>query len=158
MTVSSDQFRRVLGRFATGICVVTIPPADKAPALGLTVNSFASVSLEPPLVLWCLDKLSDRYEPFAKADAFAVSILASGQDAVSNHFAENAEAGDHALATWQTGAPVLSDTLAGIDCTVSARHDAGDHIIVVGAVQRLEVLKEGAPLVYYKGRYGGLAD
>lgn len=153
-------FRQALGVFPTGIAVMTAAFSE-ASHIGITVNSFTSVSLEPPLVLWCIDRRSRRYPAFASAPGFTVSILASGQKAVS---ARLAGAGEHslegiALVKTELGPPALADSLAVFECTLESVQDAGDHAILIGRVLRFARHEgKGAPLVYYEGRYGALAQ
>jgi flavin reductase (DIM6/NTAB) family NADH-FMN oxidoreductase RutF len=152
----SFQFRRALGRFATGVAVVSLPGGggDKPP-IGLTVNSFSSVSLDPPLILWCLGRDSDMFERFLKADSFAISVLRGSHAEISIRLAK---AGNHALAgikteIWETGSPIISDALAAFDCKVAHRYEGGDHLIYVGRVLRIEVTDAEEPLLYFAGRY-----
>jgi len=156
--VSPGDFRAVLGRYATGVTVVTTRTATGEP-VGLTVNSFTSVSLDPPLVLFCLDRGAGSLPAFETSGAFAVNILAAGQETLSNRFADPdaARFGADATAAWSTGAPILADALAALDCALHARHDGGDHIILVGRVLQLAVLSDGDPLVYWRGAYRRLA-
>lgn len=157
-TVSPGDFRAVLGRYATGVTVVTTRAPDGEP-VGLTVNSFTSVSLEPPLVLFCLDRDAGSLPAFEAAEGFAVNILGAGQEAVSNRFADPLAArfSQEGFADWSTGAPILRDALAALDCSVHARHDGGDHIILVGRVRQLAVLADDDPLVYWRGSYRKLS-
>jgi flavin reductase (DIM6/NTAB) family NADH-FMN oxidoreductase RutF len=151
-------FRSTLGRFTTGVCVVTT--VDRSgQAIGLTVNSFASLSLDPPLVLWSLGVDSDTFAEFSACDAFAVNVLRSDQREQSIRFSQR---GQHALhrdeqARGSSGCPVLSDALAVIECRVAARHEGGDHVIQVGAVQDMRFDGDGEPLVYFAGAYRELA-
>lgn len=156
--VSPGDFRAVLGRYATGVTVVTTRAPDGEP-IGLTVNSFTSVSLDPPLVLFCLDRSAGSLPAFEAAAGFAVNILGAGQEAVSNRFADPLAARftNGGIADWSTGAPVLSDALAALDCALHARHDGGDHVILVGRVLQLAVLTDGEPLVYWRGAYRTLS-
>ncbi len=158
MPVDSQAFRRALGSFTTGVCIVTCPPSSQGAApVALTVSSFASVSLEPPLVLWCIDKASDRFSAFNAADAYGVSVLGEGQDAVSVAFAGDGRLCDVPTRIAQTGAPLIEGAIAQLDCRVAARHDAGDHVILVGEVLTIAVADERPPLVYHRGRYRQLA-
>ena len=152
--VAPGDFRAVLGRFATGVTVVTTRSPEGDP-VGLTVNSFTSVSLDPPLILFCLDLEAGSLPAFEAASCFAVNILGTDQEAVSNRFADPLAARFSAneFTGWSTGAPILADALAALDCTVHARHDGGDHVILVGRVQRLAVLDDAEPLVYWRGSY-----
>ncbi len=162
--------REALGCFPTGIAVMTAAPAadaansknpNEASHIGITVNSFTSVSLEPPLVLWCIDRRSRRYPHFAQAPGFTVSILASGHQAVSSRLAG---AGEHsldgiALIPTELGPPALADSLAIFECARESVQDAGDHAILIGRVLRFARHDgAGAPLVYFRGRYGALAQ
>jgi len=152
--------RDALGCFATGVTVVTCLDHEEQPA-GLTVNSFTSVSLEPPLVLWCIDRRSRRYPHFAGAPGFTVSILASGHREVSTRLAK---AGEHnldgiALIATELGPPALADSLAIFECARESVQDAGDHAILIGRVLRFARHDgAGAPLVYFRGKYGALAQ
>ncbi len=157
MAFSAREFRDALGRFATGVCVVTCPADGAAPAIGMTVNSFTSVSLNPPLVLWCVDKNTDRFARFNDAPGYAVNMLAHDQHALSVRFAGDGRMDGLAQEHWQTGAPVLAGTLAAIDCQTVARHDAGDHVILVGQVLALRAAGTDAPLLFYQGAYSSLS-
>jgi flavin reductase (DIM6/NTAB) family NADH-FMN oxidoreductase RutF len=154
MSFDSLQFRSALGRFATGVCVITANPAGHAP-FGLTVNSFSSLSLTPPLVLWSLQKSSDTMDAFRIATQYCVNILSQEQRGLSGRFAKK---GEHALrpdeyTIGETGLPVLKHCLATFECDVDARHDGGDHIILVGKVRGMSVVAGGRPLVFYEGGY-----
>lgn len=155
--IDSDALRTALGAFATGIAVITARNGDGA-ARAITVNSFTSVSLDPPLILFCLDKAAFHYDAFAGAGAFAVNFLAEGQEALSNRFASEAEDGfeDLATDTITTGAPVFPDALAALDCTREAAHEAGDHLILIGRVAALKAPRAADPLLYFRGGYAGL--
>ena len=124
--------------------------------LGLAVNSFTSVSLEPPLVAFCVSRRSSTWPTLRVAGAFCVNILAEDQEALSRTFA--APGLDRFMGIGWTpapsGAPVLSGVLAWIDCAIEAEHDAGDHLMVVGRVRELDLAHEGRPLVFYRGGYG----
>jgi 4-hydroxyphenylacetate 3-hydroxylase, reductase component len=156
----TKAFRHALGSFPTGIAVMTAAAAETS-HIGITVNSFTSVSLEPPLVLWCIDRRSRRYPAFAGAPGFTVSILASGHKAVS---ARLAGAGEHsldgiALMPTRLGPPALAESLAVFECARESVQDAGDHAILIGRVLRFwRNDAAGAPLVYFQGRYGALAQ
>jgi flavin reductase (DIM6/NTAB) family NADH-FMN oxidoreductase RutF len=156
----TKAFRDALGHFPTGIAVMTAATAETS-HLGITVNSFTSVSLDPPLVLWCIDRRSRRYPAFAGAPGFTVSILASGHKAVS---ARLAGTGEHsldgiALIPTELGPPALADSLAVFECALESVQDAGDHAILIGRVLRFwRNDAAGAPLVYFRGKYGALAQ
>ncbi|WP_114964430.1 flavin reductase family protein [Alkalilacustris brevis] len=145
-------FRQALGRFVTGVTVVTT--AAPAGPVGITVNSFTSVSLDPPLVLWCPARASGRFALFAGAAHFAIHVLAAEQRALSHRFARGAGLFDD-LSPEHTpeGVPVLPDVLARFDCALYSTYDGGDHAIVVGRVLRASQ-RNGAPLVFSGGDYG----
>ncbi len=145
-------YRRTLGCFATGVCLITV--ADREGPAAITVNSFTSVSLHPRLILWCLDAGSDRYRLFAEAEAFGVNILAADQQAVSARFATPGACRVEADVIEMWGAaPVLRHGLARLSCTVARRDVMGDHLVIVGAVERFDA-EPGAGLTYFRGRYG----
>lgn len=152
----TDQFRPLkdaFGRFTTGIGVVSCVKEDGGYAL-LTINSFASVSLSPSLVLWCIEQRASAFPAFMAADSYAVSILRADQRDLSDRFAgydyEAPKDSEIDIAT--TGAPLLKGRLAGFDCTVSARHKAGDHVIMLGEVVHFDS-SPGEPLVYFSSDY-----
>lgn len=156
-SVDSESFRAVLGCFATGVTVVTTRD-DEGAAHAITVGSFTSVSLEPPLILYCLGKSAFGFEVFAAATGFAVNVLAADQSGLSDRFAREVPDAfpDLATSTWVTGSPVIEEGLAALDCERAACHEAGDHLIVVGRVKALGLLRQSDPLVYCRGRYRGL--
>ena len=153
---SSRELRDALGCFATGITIVTAHMPGYKP-IGLTVNSFASVSLEPPLVLWSLDRNSENVTPFLQADHFGVNVLEESQEHLSTRFATRGMHGfkDGEFQTWETGAPILPETLAQFDCRIVERFDGGDHVIFLGKVVRISS-RPGNPLLYSRGGYRGL--
>lgn len=146
--------RRALGRFATGVAVVTTcVEGDRIE--GLTVNSFSAVSLDPPLVLWSLQRTAPSLPRFLAAGRFAISILASHQHAVSRQFATPAEdkfAGVEHL-SGLGGCPLIAGCLATFECLTEVVHDAGDHHLFIGRVERASH-REGRPLVFASGAYG----
>jgi flavin reductase (DIM6/NTAB) family NADH-FMN oxidoreductase RutF len=145
-------YRRALGCFATGVCLITV--ADGAGPAAITVNSFTSVSLEPRLILWCLDAGSDRYRLFAEAEAFGVNILNSDQQSVSARFAKPGASRIEPewIEYWQ-GSPVLNQGLARLACRTHNRVIMGDHLVIVGEVHRFDA-EPGPGLTYFRGRYG----
>jgi flavin reductase (DIM6/NTAB) family NADH-FMN oxidoreductase RutF/pimeloyl-ACP methyl ester carboxylesterase len=146
--------RDALGCFATGVTVVTVMgPGDRP--LGLTANSFTSVSLDPPLILFCLAKSSGSLGAFEAADAFAVNILQIGQQAASSRFARrDGERFDGCdWEQWSTGSPILKDSLGSFDCLKHSWHDAGDHVVIIGAVQQAQFSAQRDPLLFFRGRY-----
>ena len=158
MTFDTREFRNALGCFPTGVVVVSARAG--AALMGITVNSFASVSLDPPLVLWSVDRKSSRYETFTTVAEFTISVLSSDHRTVS---ARLATPGEHSLdgvplVETANGTPGLADSLAVLECSREAVHDGGDHAIIVGRVQRFACRSSGQPLVFFRGRYGGLAE
>ena len=159
-SVSFDKraFRQALGSFPTGVAVITTV-ADAQPK-GITVNSFTSVSLDPPMVLWCLDKKSDRYDTFIRSSCFTISVLGTAHEAVSSRLARQ---GTHSLEgidliQTELGPPALADALAFFECSNEAVYEGGDHGILLGHVLRFAQREAGAPLVFFRGKYGALAD
>lgn len=147
-------FRLALGSFATGVTVVTARDPQGEP-VGITANSFASVSLDPPLVLWSPARRSSRFAAFAAAESFAVHVLSQRQQAVCDAFVR-AQGGFDAV-PWTEGPeelPLLDGCLARFLCRREAMLDGGDHVILLGRVWAAE-RREGAPLVFQAGRYGG---
>ncbi len=151
------EFRRVLGHFATGVTVVT--SADPEGRVnGLTASAVASVSLDPPLVLVCVDRTADTHGAIERSGSFAINVLAEDGEALSRRFADYpAEEKFEGIAFRRaaTGAPVLERALAWVDCELRHSHEGGDHTIFVGEVVAGDAV-EGAPLLYYRGGYGRL--
>jgi 3-hydroxy-9,10-secoandrosta-1,3,5(10)-triene-9,17-dione monooxygenase reductase component len=150
---SARRFRDVLGRFCTGVTVVT-SMSDGKP-VGMTCQSFTSVSLDPPLVLFCPAKTSRAWPLIQRAGFFCVNLLSHDQLELSNGFASKGS-DKFAGVTWrpsETGAPLLEGVLGWVDCTVYAVHEAGDHYVVVGRVMDLGVEDAPHPLLFYKGQY-----
>ncbi len=156
--VTPDEFRAALGRFATGVTVITVETAEGG-VHGMTANALCSVSLHPPLLLVCVDHLAETYLHLRERGEFGVSILKGEQEALSEFFADperNPDAGYRLGIRYRkmtSGTPVLENTLANLDCQVVASHPAGDHTIFVGEVREV-ALGEGGPLLYFRGRYG----
>jgi 3-hydroxy-9,10-secoandrosta-1,3,5(10)-triene-9,17-dione monooxygenase reductase component len=153
-TIDGARYRQVLGHFATGVTVITA--TDAAEPVGMAANSFSSVSLDPPLVLFCAAYSSTTWPRIDAAGAFCVNILDSGQEDVCRLFASKG-VDRFSRIGWrpsEVGSPILEGALAWLDCTIEARHDAGDHVIVVGRVLDLGVADHGSPLLFYRGGYG----
>jgi len=151
---NARHFRDVLGRFATGVTVVT-SLHDGRP-VGMTCQSFASVSLSPPMVLFCPAKTSRAWPLMEEAGFFCVNLLAEDQTELSTRMATRADEkfeGVH-WSPSKSGAPLIEGVLGHVDCTVHAVHEAGDHFVVIGRVQELEVEDEDAPLLFFRGGYG----
>ncbi len=148
-------FRSALGRFATGVTVITTA-TDDGP-MGFTANSFAAVSLDPPLVLWSPAKASSRYAIFTAAPYFAIHVLGADQADVGARFLRGG-AGFDGLPHGCTpeGMPVIPGTLARFDCAAQAQHDGGDHTIIIARVLRA-AYTDGPPLVFSQGGYGGFS-
>lgn len=152
----SPAFRRCLGQFATGVTVMTATVRGKQ--VGVTANSFSSLSLDPPLVLWSIARSSRSFAAFEKAEHFAVNILAADQIPVSQRFA-SASDDKFSGVDWrrgETGAPVLAGVAGLLECSCEARHPGGDHLILVGRVRRFARFS-GNGLVFAQGRYATAA-
>lgn len=149
---TARTFRDALGRYATGVTVVTtLVPAGP---LAITVNSFASVSLDPPLVLWCPARRSQRFDAFLAARRYSIHVLAAGQLELGLHFARAGTVPEGLdAAVTPEGDYHLEGCLARFDCTAESRHDGGDHAILVGRVHRA-AMRDGDPLLFWGGRYG----
>ncbi|AZL60849.1 flavin reductase [Tabrizicola piscis] len=153
LPIDSRGLRDAFGRFATGVCLVTTMGPDGP--VGFAANSFSSVSLDPPLVLWSPAKASRRFGVFTAATHYAIHVLGVEQADWIPRFARTGEgfAGlDHVVT--DEGLPVLPTALARFDCAAHAAHDGGDHAILVGRVLRVTV-RDGEPLIFSQGRYGG---
>ena len=156
--VDASEFKRACARFATGICVASVCDADGTPH-GLTVSSFTSVSLAPPLILICLGHEASVISHFRAASHFAVNILAEDQRKLSERFARKGHDRFDGL-SWHpgaTGAPLVDGVLATIECGVHQRFTSGDHDIFVGEVLDTRVRADVRPLAYYAGHYHSLA-
>ncbi len=156
--IDAVQFRRALGQFATGVTVVTShDPATGRPE-GVTVNAFASLSLDPPLVLVCLARATRSAVLFDSAAHFAVNVLAADQRHLSVAFAraDNDRFADVAWRTWASGVPILDGCVANLECVRIGRHDGGDHVIVVGQVERLAFDETREPLLFARSAYCAL--
>lgn len=157
MAVDADAFRGALRRFASGVTVVTV--AQNGESHGMTASSFASVSLDPPLILVCLDKASRTRALILEKGSFAVNILGDDQEEVSRSFSRTGTKPFDRLPhrTGEKGDPVLTDAIASIECTLDQMVEAGDHDIFVGEVVACEA-RSGTPLLYYDQAYRSLRD
>jgi len=159
VSVSPDAFKEGLGRWATGVTIVTARNGDTVH--GMTVSAFNEVSLDPPLVLICADRSGNTWPVIRDSGAFAVNILSREQEALSNRFASKRdewrrfEGLDYD--TGPTGAPLLRDVVANLDCRLVAAPEHGDHFVCIGQVEEVRH-SEQEPLLHYRGRYGGLSD
>lgn len=151
------DLRRSLGRFATGVAVVTCL-GDRGPC-GITANSFSSVSLDPPLVLWNIAKVSHSLRAYLDAGHFAINVLGVEQRHISHHFAQS----DHTVfdgveyTSSEHGVPILPDTIACFECRTFDVHDCGDHYIIIGMIERFRSNDE-EPLLFYSGEYRRCSD
>jgi flavin reductase (DIM6/NTAB) family NADH-FMN oxidoreductase RutF len=157
MAVTSDAFRRTLGRFTSGVTVVTAALGEQR--AGLTVSAFSSLSLDPPLILVCIDKRSPSIALIEQSRVFNVNILDEGQANLSQHFASSIPDKFAAVSfrPGTLGAPLLDGTLGYLECRLKEVIDGGDHVILLGQVESADVTEDRQPLVYYQGRYRSLA-
>jgi flavin reductase (DIM6/NTAB) family NADH-FMN oxidoreductase RutF len=158
MPVTPDDFRAALSRFPSGITVVT----SRGPAgelHGITVSAFSSVSLNPPLILVCIEKTTGSHEAINETKVFAVNILAAGQDDMSERFSlpSRKKFDGVSLQTGSNGVPQLADALVVLECRLRHMYDGGDHSIFVGEVEEVSI-RDGNPLVYFHGLYRDLLD
>lgn len=158
MPIDGEDFRRCLGRWASGVSVVTTRAGDVTH--GMTVSDFSGTSLSPPLVSVCANRDSTTTRLIAEGQCFAVNVLAEDQQSLSNHFASSKTEGDRfagvEYSTGKTGAPLLEGALVNMDCTLVATHEAGDHVIYIGQIEESSC-RDGRPLVYWNGAYQTLA-
>jgi len=159
--LTAREFRNALGQFATGVTVVTVE-REPGSVFGMTANAFTSVSLNPMLILICVDERAKILPLLHKKKRFGISVLKQGQQAVSEYFAQaeqNSEA-EHRLGLryrWTPeGVPILEDAVVQLSCSVVAAHAAGDHTIVVGKVEDAEIHR-GEPLLFFRGEYRHIA-
>ena len=155
MEFDAAEFRRVLGHWSSGVSVVAAQPPEGAPC-GLTVNAFCSVSLQPPLILVCVDKSADSHDGIARAGAFSVNVLADTQERLARHFAADGMGGKFAGVAYhaeRTGAPILDGVLAWVDCRTWSAQDAGDHTVYIGEVLAADA-RDCTPLIYYRSGFG----
>ena len=155
--IEQQLFRRVCGKFATGITILTVCDADGAPH-GMTANSFTSVSLDPPMILVCIDRKARIFNQFVDGARFAVNVLHEGQKELSTCFARKEDRFEGIeWSPGETGAPILPDVLATLECSVAQIVEAGDHIVVVGNVSHA-TWREGRPLLFFNSSYQALAS
>jgi flavin reductase (DIM6/NTAB) family NADH-FMN oxidoreductase RutF len=155
--VDQRLFRRVLGNFATGVTILTTALGEELH--GMTANAVCSVSLDPLLVLVCVNKEARTHPILSESGIFALNVLAEEQEHLSRLYADANTDSGHGLAGLSyrrgvTGAPILTDCLAYVDCRVVAAYPGGDHTIFVGAVEDAAVLREDRPLIFFRGAYG----
>ncbi|MEV0964052.1 MULTISPECIES: flavin reductase family protein [unclassified Streptomyces] len=155
--VAPAEFRRVLGYFASGVTVVTAHDEEGGGPAGFACQSFASLSLDPPLVVFMVARTSTTWPRIARAGAFCVNVLGAHQAGLCRAFAVSGAdkfAGVAHAPAPVTGSPRLASVPAWIDCTISAVHTGGDHLIVVGRVEALGAVADGDPLLFHRGRFG----
>lgn len=164
MTASDERsidpmaFRNCLGQFPTGVCVITAP-GDGEP-IGMTMSSFNSLSLDPPLILFSIDRRAKGLPLWQAAPAYVVHVLAENQRALSNRFAKPGANKWEGL-SYKLGpenAPVLAGAAAVLECRPHARHDGGDHVLFIARVARFQAHAERRPLIFCKGRYSELGS
>ena len=158
MSISKDEFRAALGRFASGVTVVTVRDSN-GNQHGITVSAFCSVSLEPPLILVCIDKSAGSSRAFKKDEFFAVHILREGQQHYSDRFASYLPDKFSGLEVAETadGLLLLKDALAILECRLVGAYDGGDHTIFVGQVEN-SYISDDKPLIYFHGSYRQIND
>jgi len=157
MPVGKDEFRTALSHFGSSVTVVTTNDEHQKPR-GLTVSAFSSLSLEPPLVLICIEKRASIYQHLKEGGYFAVNILAEDQEIISRRFASRDpdRFSGVGYSHGTSGTPLLDGALAHMECRITAAHEGGDHTIFIGEVEATST-KEGKPLLYFRGGYSRLA-
>jgi flavin reductase (DIM6/NTAB) family NADH-FMN oxidoreductase RutF len=158
MAIGQDEFRAALGRFASGVTVVTTKDAEGR-FHGITVSAFCSVSLEPPLILVCIEKVTGSHRAIEQSGVFIVNILDRSQQSLSEHFALQLpeKFADIFYHQGLEGIPVLDDALVSLECRVTKTYDGGDHSIYIAEVENAGI-KDGSPLVYFHGNYREIID
>ena len=159
MSVSPDDFRQTLARFASGVTVISTYKENARP-IGVTVSAFTSVSLSPPLVLICLDSATSDLNTYIETKVFGINILADDQADVSNAFAFPGPKPPFEQVKYRQGVlglPMIEGTLASLECRVEAVYPGGAHVIIVGAVEQASWREDLQPLIYATGRYCALA-
>jgi flavin reductase (DIM6/NTAB) family NADH-FMN oxidoreductase RutF len=158
MPIDKNELRRVMGHYATGVTVITTF-SKEGKLHGLTANAVSSLSLEPPLLLICVDKKAESYPSFEESGVFTVNILADDQEDISRRFAVSGGEKFEGVAYRRgaNGAPILHGVLAHLECKVHASFDGGDHTIYVGLIQEAET-RDAKPLLFYRGGYRALGD
>jgi len=156
MSLDPDAFRAVMGRFASGVTVVTATD-DAGSAYGMTVSAFASVSLQPPLVVMCIDHAASLHDTLANAPYFAVNILASTQEPIARRFAETGAQRFEGIGyrNGENGVPILNDVLAFVECKRVSSTEAGDHTVIIGETVAAS-MRDARPLLYYRGGFAQL--
>jgi flavin reductase (DIM6/NTAB) family NADH-FMN oxidoreductase RutF len=153
MAISNDEFKSSLGKFASGVTVVTTKDND-GNLHGLTVSAFCSVSMNPPLILVCILKTTGSYSSFEESKRFVVNILEESQQNISNNFASHSDdkfSGQNYELN-ENGLPILADCLVNLECNLKHSYDGGDHTIFVAEIEKTTV-RDGKPLIYSQGKY-----
>lgn len=158
MAIEKNELRRVMGHFATGVTVITTF-SKEGKLHGLTANAVSSLSLDPPLLIICVDKKADSYASFEDSRVFTVNILADDQEDISRRFAVSGGEKFEGVAYRRgaNGAPILSGALAHLECKLYANYDGGDHTIYLGLIEEAET-REGKPLLFFRGGYREIGD
>lgn len=158
MPINKDEFRAALGRFASGVTVVTTKDAD-GKLYGLTVSAFCSVSLEPPLILVCIEKTTGSHRALKQSGFFAVNVLRESQQYYSDQFASYLPDKFNGIEFEinENGIPILQNTLANLECRLVNAYDGGDHTIFVGQIEKSRI-SDGKPLIYFYGNYRKMND
>jgi flavin reductase (DIM6/NTAB) family NADH-FMN oxidoreductase RutF len=154
VTIDPRRFREVCGQYATGVAVVTAC-GGQGRSFGVTVNSFTSVSLDPPLVQFSLDRKASVFPIFIEATHFVINVLSTGQRQYSSRFALRSDAFEEVVyAAGMHGCPVLEGCIANIECEKYAVYDGGDHVIILGRVMHLHCAPGNEPLLFFRGGFG----
>ncbi|WP_324754080.1 flavin reductase family protein [Roseovarius sp. Pro17] len=159
MSENSTNLRQALGQFPTGVCVITCK-AEGGDLLGMTMSSFNTLSLDPPLVLFSIDRRANSLPLWEAADGYAVNVLSESQQEISNRFARPLSDKWCGIdfRTGYAGAPLLLGASAVFECARFARHDAGDHVLFIAEVKRFASDGDRRPLIFAQGKYGALQD
>jgi flavin reductase (DIM6/NTAB) family NADH-FMN oxidoreductase RutF len=158
MPIEKNELRRVMGHFATGVTVITTY-SKEGKLHGLTANAVSSLSLDPPLLIICVDKKADSYSCFEESSVFTVNILSDEQEDLSRRFAVSGGEKFEGVAYRRgaNGAPILSGALAHLECRLYASYEGGDHTIHLGLIEEAET-REGKPLLFFRGGYREIGD
>jgi flavin reductase (DIM6/NTAB) family NADH-FMN oxidoreductase RutF len=160
MSVDAMTYRQVVGNFATGVAVVTAGNQDSC--FAVTVNSFTSVSLDPTLLLVCLTTASRTRAEIMRSKVFNINVLSLEQEEVSRFFAKQQDDSawfkEFSCREGVLGAPIIPECLAHIECALTQTNEAGDHTVLIGEVQHAYVAQEDRPLLFFRGKYGEMAD
>jgi flavin reductase (DIM6/NTAB) family NADH-FMN oxidoreductase RutF len=159
MPIDRKEFRNALGQFATGVCIATTYVEGHG-NIGVTINSFASVSLEPPLVLWSVQNSTEVAQVWEKASHYGISVLSEEQQDISNTYAKQ---GDHTIRSEHlllgaNGLPLIADTLTRFECKIIQRLDGGDHTILLGEVESMDRGEASNPLLFFSGQYRAISE